>query len=382
VFAESAQVGSEHGLLPWRVEALFGLATIELLIDEESPGLLEMRRIALDAGLLGRAAQADLLLADHLLVRDGPAGSAEPASRVGEFGRLARIDFLSFTGEILLATRSALAGDERAMEFRLGPLGAVADLPPDSPTQIAGVRGLAAMVRHDLATASNLLDAAMRPMVEHRAAAPLSLFGAWALVATLVQPDAADVRGVLAEQTAGRRRVNQGALSYALAVVAGRAGDRAAAEAALSQGDTQLAATPWWRRFLRTYALEAAVIEGWADAVPRLRIDLAAFEAAGEEQLARLIRDLLRRAGAPTRRGRGDAVVPIGLRAVGVTSREMDVLHLIEQRQTNADIAATLFLSTRTVETHVSSLLQKSGATNRGELTDWASGVVGESSEA
>ena len=61
-----------------------------------------------------------------------------------------------------------------------------------------------------------------------------------------------------------------------------------------------------------------------------LRADLAAYERAGETQLARIGRDLLRRAGAPIRRGRGDAVVPAALRARGVTSRELDVLRLVD----------------------------------------------------
>jgi DNA-binding CsgD family transcriptional regulator/tetratricopeptide (TPR) repeat protein len=381
-FAEAAQLASEHGLLPWRVEALFGLATIDLLVDEDSPALLEVHRIALDAGLLGRAAQADLLLADHVLVRDGPGGSAEPATRVAEFGRLARVDYFTFAGETLLASRSALAGDERAMEFRLSRLDAGPDLPPDSRVQIAGVRGQAALVRHDLDAAADLLDGAMRPLAEHRSAAPLVLFGAWALVQTVVRADATEVRGVLAHQTAGQRRANVGALRYVDAVVAGRAGDRTGAEAALADGDELLAPTPWWRRFLRTIALEAAVTERWGDAVPRLRVDLAAFEAAGELQLARTVRDLLRRAGAPTRRGRGDSTVPIGLRAVGVTSREMDVLRLLEDGLSNVDIGNRLFLSPRTVETHVANLLSKSGASNRMQLVTWARSEAGEPASA
>src|SRR4030095_16680209 len=97
---------------------------------EDSPALLEVHRIALDAGLLGRAAQADLLLADHVLVRAGPGGSAEPATRVAEFGRLARVDYFTFAGETLLASRSSLAGDERAMEFRLSRLDPRPDIAP------------------------------------------------------------------------------------------------------------------------------------------------------------------------------------------------------------------------------------------------------------
>jgi DNA-binding NarL/FixJ family response regulator len=54
-----------------------------------------------------------------------------------------------------------------------------------------------------------------------------------------------------------------------------------------------------------------------------------------------------------------------------VTSRELDVLRLVERGLTNAAISERLFLSPRTVETHVASLLTKSGASNRQQLRDW-----------
>jgi DNA-binding NarL/FixJ family response regulator len=60
--------------------------------------------------------------------------------------------------------------------------------------------------------------------------------------------------------------------------------------------------------------------------------------------------------------------VPAALRAAGVTSREMDVLALVSTGMTNAEIAARLFLSPRTVETHVASLLAKLGAADRRQL--------------
>ena len=80
------------------------------------------------------------------------------------------------------------------------------------------------------------------------------------------------------------------------------------------------------------------------------------------------MRDLLRRAGAPTRRGRGDSPVPAPLAALGVTSREADVLALLVEGATNAEIAERLFLSRRTVETHVAHLLQKTSSATRAEL--------------
>jgi len=64
--------------------------------------------------------------------------------------------------------------------------------------------------------------------------------------------------------------------------------------------------------------------------------------------------------------------VPPGLRAAGVTSRELDVLRLVCDGRGNAEIAERLFLSTRTVETHVAHLLAKSGTGDRTRLAAWS----------
>ena len=52
-----------------------------------------------------------------------------------------------------------------------------------------------------------------------------------------------------------------------------------------------------------------------------------------------------------------------------MTARETEVLQLLGDGLSNAAIAERLFVSVRTVETHVSSLLAKLHAESRGQLT-------------
>ncbi|MFI9510225.1 ATP-binding protein [Nocardia sp. NPDC052566] len=58
--------------------------------------------------------------------------------------------------------------------------------------------------------------------------------------------------------------------------------------------------------------------------------------------------------------------------AAGISDREAEVLALVGQYRSNAEIAAQLFISVRTVETHVSSLLRKVGVTDRRALAERA----------
>ncbi|MGH3999268.1 MAG: LuxR C-terminal-related transcriptional regulator, partial [Pseudonocardiaceae bacterium] len=61
----------------------------------------------------------------------------------------------------------------------------------------------------------------------------------------------------------------------------------------------------------------------------------------------------------------------------GLTARQADVLALIEQRMTNAEIAQRLVLSVRTVEHHVSAILAKLGAQSRAEVASTAEAKIG-----
>ena len=63
---------------------------------------------------------------------------------------------------------------------------------------------------------------------------------------------------------------------------------------------------------------------------------------------------------------------PALLASSGISARETEVLSAIGEHLSNAEVGARLFISVRTVESHVSSLLRKLGASDRRGLADLA----------
>jgi DNA-binding CsgD family transcriptional regulator len=117
-------------------------------------------------------------------------------------------------------------------------------------------------------------------------------------------------------------------------------------------------------------AAPSAIEHRWGDPVSWLRTAEIHFHAT-VPPVARACRDLLRRAGAPINQHReGTETIPRPLRELGVTVREHQVLRLLADRLSNKEIGARLFLSARTVEKHVASLLAKTDQPNRAQLSD------------
>ena len=74
---------------------------------------------------------------------------------------------------------------------------------------------------------------------------------------------------------------------------------------------------------------------------------------------------------------RGSGELPAQLRALGVTGREAErFLGLVARGLANREIAEQMFLSPRTVEKHVASLLAKTGTRRRAQLAGYFSGLA------
>jgi DNA-binding CsgD family transcriptional regulator/tetratricopeptide (TPR) repeat protein len=125
-------------------------------------------------------------------------------------------------------------------------------------------------------------------------------------------------------------------------------------------GDGAHAAELWDRL---GYRYEAALALLDTKDEPLLRDSLARLSDLGAEAAARLVRRRMRDLGIRS--------IPVGARTTtrahpqGLTRREQEILQLLSDGHSNEEISASLFISVRTVEHHVSAILGKLGATTR-----------------
>ena len=98
-----------------------------------------------------------------------------------------------------------------------------------------------------------------------------------------------------------------------------------------------------------------------------LREALDIFERLGATPVAQHVRGMMRQSGVShIARGPRQAT---RANLAGLTQRQMEVLQLIERGFSNKKIAAQLTISPKTVDHHVSAVLEKLEAVSRGEAT-------------
>jgi DNA-binding CsgD family transcriptional regulator/predicted negative regulator of RcsB-dependent stress response len=170
-----------------------------------------------------------------------------------------------------------------------------------------------------------------------------------------------------------------------IAAIAGPSGrERIAAAAAFGRGRVAAArgdatAVTELRKAVNEYAAlglrldmaraRLALARALAPESPEIAVDTARqarneLEALGDSREADIAAALMRSLGA---KGRA------GPRAAGLlTQREIEVLRLLGEGLTNADIAGRLFISPKTAEHHVSRIFAKLGLTKRSEAAAYA----------
>jgi DNA-binding CsgD family transcriptional regulator len=385
-FERAYKIADKSGLAVWRIAVQHRLATYDMLEDGQTSGLRDVQKLAHEAGLFSIATTIDLQLANLLSLSTDTDQALDEARTCERGARLigsARIEAFALC---LQGLAFAIRGDTAAVEQSAER--AEAALPSDPEvllTAVGQVRVVSALFRDEVSRAvacsASAEEYAAQMLTDPRRArgyySPLQMpvvarGRAWGLRALLAAACGGAAQSAIeqAELAGAAVSWSGGCLAYARAVLAGRAGQGECATAlAAEAADAFAPFAPWWNHLARRLIAESALHDGWGEPVAWLREAAASFESTGHAQLASACRGLLRRAGVPVpRSGRGSAIVPAQLSRLGVTSREMDVYLLIGRGYSNSQIAEQLYISPKTVETHVASLVAKTGQRGRREL--------------
>ncbi|HEX6673768.1 MAG TPA: AAA family ATPase [Actinomycetes bacterium] len=332
----------------------------------------ESLRVALAAGEVEHACRSYVVLAwhqlDDLRLDDAERTLADGLGLAERSGHLGFLGYLSvLLGEAKVA-RSAWDDAVRAAKRGLdgGPLQRCPAL-----TVLGRVRA-----RRGEPGGDELLREAWALAVELRELQRTGPAAAACAEAAWLAGDHAAVRAVAGPVHEDARRLGHVPLQAELGYWLTRAGQAVPPPAsehpyALQAAGRWREAAAAWREAGYPYEHAAALAES-PDPRDRLAA-LAELDALGAAPLARIVRAGLRQLGV-TNVPRG----PVGAtreNPAGLTERQLQVLRLLGNGLTNAEIADRLVVSTRTVDSHVAAVLAKLGVGTRREAAARAAGL-------
>lgn len=381
-FERAYQIATQENFAIGRIKALHELGTVDMLTTGDTGRLFEARTLAQEAGAVSTATDINLQLANAWSLRadlDRALAAARSCEQGARLIVARRSEAIAINVQALV---SAIRGDRRSAAHLAERAEKVV---PADPEVLFSTWGLTRV------TASLFLDDVNRALRESETGiahggdtarvSPRRAWGYYTLLQAIFDKDGAGALGLARAAGAGFGW-NRGYMAYAEAVLAGRAGDKQRATELADEGSALLGPyAPWWNHLARRLTAPAALSDGWGEPIGWMREAAAEFESSGHARLASACRGILRRAGERVpRAGRGTAQVPPQMRRLGITSREMDVFLLVARGCSNAEIAERLFISPKTVETHVASLVAKTGQTGRRELVAHAARFAPQSS--
>jgi ATP/maltotriose-dependent transcriptional regulator MalT len=326
----------------------------------------EAIELALDSGNLELAARAYTNLSFELLLSREPSKSVLPVLDEA-LAFLEDHDFVSHAFDIHArkATIAFTLGRWEEAEEQLRSLRASTD--QRGVIDLIALESLSRIaLRRGDPDADHLIDTAWSLAKRSGAAPYIGLIGVIRMERAWLRGSPALVPTLLAELPLSRLRPRLRAEALRYATLAGLQvdvpSDLAEPWASALRGDWR-SAVDAWRADQRPYEL---AVELLASGEPDAMLEaLAIFDRLGAAPAARLARGQLREHGV--RR------IPRGPQAgtrehpAGLTGRQSEVLELLAQGLTNAQIAERLVVSVRTVDHHVAAILQKLGVGSRQE---------------
>lgn len=366
-------IGRDHGLTTLALRGEMERASLDCWNLLPVDRILAARERAATAGALVDVAHLDNFLAWTAKDRWEPDSVDVSATRCAEAAGKLHLDVLHGMALAARAAAYGQRGDRPSMEGQIAAALKVGRGHPDVTAACSAARVCLSLVSDDLRRVSASLDLAM----DRLGAAPAiggPDRGLWVLLRIVENRGDTTMIADLEASPAISHVANKAYRSYALAVLAGRSGELAAASEHMAAGAAVVSPLAWFQRHARRVVAEAALVDGWGDPVAWLRDAVAFFDRLGQAQLASSCRGILTRAGEPLpRRARAPGSdVAADLVALGVTGREAEVLERLGAAQSTKDIATQLFLSPKTVERHTANLAAKLGVEGRAGVVAFA----------